>query len=665
MAETATTVQPEKREIGKLKRWLLKGRLQEIEGPHEREGQHHQHPWWMVMCLTGVDYFSTLGYQPGIAFLAAGALSPIATLILVLLTLFGALPIYNRVAQESPHGEGSISMLGHLLSRWKGKLFVLVLLGFVATDFVITITLSAADATAHVMENPYTPEFLKHRIWVTLVLVTLLGAIFLKGFKEAMGIAVVLVGAYLTLNVVVVGRGLFELFFLHPEALPRWYHAVLNANVEGIQVNGRFFMVIGIALLLFPKLALGLSGFETGVAVMPLVEGGRGDAHEQMQTRIRNTRKLLLTAALIMSVMLITSSLVTSTLIPPAEFQGPPPGSQEGGAAYGRALAYLAYHFFGNWFGTVYDVSTIAILWFAGASAMAGLLNIVPRYLPRYGMAPDWALAQRPLVLIYTLVAFTVTIIFEADVEKQGGAYATGVLVLMSSAAIAVTLSVWRKGKRWVLFLLISLVFAYTTVQNVHERPEGIKIASLFIMTIIFTSFMSRVWRTTELRVENVELDEVARGFIQDLIENGCEIRIVANRRDTGDAAEYRFKEREKRLDNHIPTRDPVLFFEVTPGDASEFSGVLHVRGIDVDGYRVMRSESPAVPNAIAAFLLYLRDMTGKIPHVYFGWSEGNPLKYLLKYIAFGEGDTAPITHEVLRQVEDHPDRRPAVHVGG
>jgi hypothetical protein len=664
MAEMATG-RAEKREIGKLKRWLLKGRLQEMEGPHEREGQHHQHPWWMVMCLTGVDYFSTLGYQPGIAFLAAGALSPVATLILVLLTLFGALPIYNRVAHESPHGEGSISMLEHLLSRWKGKLFVLVLLGFVATDFVITITLSAADATAHVMENPYTPEFLKHRIWVTLVLVALLGAIFLKGFKEAIGIAVVLVGAYLTLNVVVVGRGLYELFFLHPEALPRWYHAVLNADVGGIQVNGRFFMVIGIALLLFPKLALGLSGFETGVAVMPLVEGGRGDAHEQVQARIRNTRKLLLTAALIMSVMLITSSLVTSTLIPPKEFLGPEPGSQEAGGAYGRALAYLAYHFFGNWFGTAYDISTISILWFAGASAMAGLLNIVPRYLPRYGMAPDWALAQRPLVLIYMAVAFTVTVIFEADVEKQGGAYATGVLVLMSSAAIAVTLSVWRRGKRWVPFLLIALVFAYTTVQNVHERPEGIKIASLFILTIVFTSFMSRVWRTTELRVENVELDEVARGFIQDLIEKNCEIRIVANRRDTGDASEYRFKEREKRLDNHIPTRDPVLFFEVTPGDASEFSGVLHVRGVDVDGYRVMRAESPAVPNAIAAYLLYLRDLTDKIPHVYFGWSEGNPLKYLLKYIAFGEGDTAPITHEVLRQVEDHPDRRPAVHVGG
>ncbi len=665
-------------EKSRLRNWLLKGQVEEVEGPHEREGQHHTHPWWKVMCLTGVDYFSTLGYQPGIAFLAAGALSPIATLILVSLTLFGALPIYSRVAEESPHGEGSISMLEKLLSRWKGKLFVLALLGFVATDFIITITLSAADATAHIVENPFVRHLFENRGWqsdshawavgITLFLVVVLGAIFLKGFKEAIGIAVLLVASYLLLNLVVIGRGLYELA-THPSLLSDWTSRLLTAHAEGWSVNGSFLMMIGISLLVFPKLALGLSGFETGVAVMPLVEGGRGDTLDQPQGRVRNTRRLLMWAALIMSVFLITSSLVTATTIPEAEFRaantpGFPP---EKGEANGRALAYLAHHFLGDAFGTVYDLSTILILWFAGASAMAGLLNIVPRYLPRYGMAPDWAKATRPLVLVYLAVAFAVTIIFKADVDAQGGAYATGVLVLMSSAAIAVTLSQRKRSgwsKRTWAFFLISLVFAYTTVVNIYERPEGIKIASFFIGAIIFASFMSRLWRTTELRVESVELDETARAFVEEVIRRGSEIRIVANRRDTGDVAEYQFKEREKRVDNHIPTRDPVLFFEVTPGDASEFSGALKVRGFDIEGYRVMRSESPAVPNALAALLLHLRDLTGKIPHAYFGWSEGNPLAYLLKYIAFGEGDTAPVTHEVLRQAEDDPERRPRVHVG-
>src|SRR4026208_1203303 len=217
----------------KFKLWLFKGGRE--TQPHGGPGGSgpKQHAWWQVMCLTGVDYFSTLGYQPGIAFLAAGALSPIATLILVLLTIFGALPIYNKVAEESPHGEGSISMLEHLLSRWKGKLFVLMLLGFVATDFVITITLSAADATAHIIENPFTPDAIKHPIGVTLALIALLGAIFLKGFKEAIGIAGTLVGAYLLLNLIVISFGLYELVS-HPFHFPEWKHALLSAP----QVHG-------------------------------------------------------------------------------------------------------------------------------------------------------------------------------------------------------------------------------------------------------------------------------------------------------------------------------------------------------------------------------------------------------------------------------------------
>ena len=666
-----------------FKKWLYSGSVAEIEGPAEAEGKHHHHSWWKVMCLTGVDYFSTLGYQPGIAFLAAGVLSPVATLILVLLTLFGALPIYSRVAKESPHGEGSIAMLEALLSRWKGKLFVLVLLGFVATDFVITITLSAADATAHVTENPFvrsTLPFLDHPVIITFVLIALLGTIFLKGFKEAIGIAVVLVAVYLLLNVVVIGRGMIEVV-AHPNLLENWRTAVFATKMSlgTFQIAGLGAIIL-LSITNFPRLALGLSGFETGVAVMPLIK---------RPNRIGNTRKLLITAALIMSFMLIASSFMTSVLIPREEFcpkidcgavivgHQPPEFcgcsteqkaariSTEGGKANGRALAFIAHKYLGEGLGTLYDLSTILILWFAGASAMAGLLNIVPRYLPRYGMAPEWSRATRPLVLVFTTICFAVTWIFEANVDAQGGAYATGVLVLMSSAAIAVSISARRRKSKWTwAFWLISAVFAYTTVANVIERPDGIKIASFFIFTIIAASFVSRAMRSTEIRIDKIELDETAQAFIDELNDEG-EIRVVTNRRETGDMTEYRFKEHEKRVDNHIPSSDPIVFYEIETGDASEFKGRLFIRGIDVDGYKVLRTQAPAVPNAIAAFLLYLRDKTGKIPHVYFGWSEGNPIMYLARYILFGEGDTAPVTREILRQAEEDPEMRPNVHVGG
>jgi hypothetical protein len=599
------------------------------------------------MCLTGVDYFSTLGYQPGIAFLAAGLLSPLATLVLVLLTLLGALPIYSRVTEASPNGQGSISMLEDLLPRWRGKLFVLVLLGFAATDFVITITLSAADATEHIIHNPFVPGILNHQLGVTLLLLALLGTVFLKGFKEAIGMAVVIVAVYLALNAVVIGWGLIAILH-HPEYLPRWQHG-LRASYSSAG------MMIAAALVVFPKLALGLSGFETGVAVMPLVQGDRDDNLAHPAGRIRNTKKLLRTAALIMSVALIGSSIVTTLLIPADAFR-------DGGPAAGRALSYLAHQHLGEAFGTIYDLSTIAILWFAGASAMAGLLNLVPRYLPRYGMAPEWSKASRPLVLLFTAITFLITIIFNANVTAQGGAYATGVLVLMTSAAVAVTLSVRHRRAHAIAFGAITLVFAYTTVVNVIERPDGVKIAAWFIATIIVTSLVSRVLRSTELRVQRVETDETARRFILDAADGPP--RIIANRPDTGLPEEYAHKLREARESHHLLPSDRVLFVEVRPGDVSDFSGDLSVVGVEVGGHHVLRCVSPAVPNAIAALLLQIRDLTNQIPHAYFGWTEGNPLAYLLKFLAFGEGDTAPVSREVLRQAEPDPARRPRIHVG-
>ena len=596
------------------------------------------------MCLTGVDYFSTLGYQPSIAFLAAGYLSPFATLVLVLLTVFGALPVYHRIAALSPHGQGSLSVLEERLPRWRGKAVVLCLLGFAATSFIITITLSAADATAHIIENPLVEGWLHDPLGVTLLLLVALGAVFLRGFKEAIWLAVVLVAVFLIVNVVVIG---YELVALagHPEAFTAW-----KANLF-VQYPDPWMIAL-MSMLLFPRLALGLSGFETGVAVMPLVHGDGETEAEVLASRVANTRTLLTTAALIMSVMLVGSAIVTATMIPADALRS-------GGPADGRALAYLAHRDLGEAFGTIYDLATIGTLWFAGASALAGLLNLVPQYLPRYGMAPDWARATRPLVVIFTGVCLFVTYMFDADVNAQGGAYATGVLMLITSAAVAVVIALPRE--RW-LFVPVALIFIYTTVANIVERPEGLEIASWFVVTMIFSSFISRVVRSTEIRISGVKYDEMAGRFVNEVAERKA-VRIIANRPDSGLPSEYAHKLAEAKTSHHIPD-DVVLFLEVKPGDASEFTDELEVQGVTVAGYRVLRCSSPAIPNAIAGLLLDLRDRTDVIPHAYFGWTEGNPIAYLLKFLAFGEGDTAPVCREVLRQAEADPERRPRIHVG-
>ncbi|MEU0435493.1 amino acid transporter [Streptomyces sp. NPDC006290] len=642
----------------RLRAWMLEGlsdmgktKGRQLPRPAEPAPVHKGQRWWRVMCLTGVDYFSTLGYQPGIAALAAGLLSPVATVVLVIVTLAGALPVYRRVAEESPHGEGSIAMLERLLSFWKGKLFVLTLLGFAATDFLITITLSAADASTHLVENPHLNDALHDKqMVITLFLVALLGAVFLKGFLEAIGVAVVLVGIYLALNVVVAVSGLWEVI-THEHLVTDWTTA-LTAE------HGNVLAMIGVSLLVFPKLALGLSGFETGVAVMPHVEGEASDTEEKPTGRIRGAKKLLTTAAVIMSVFLIVTSFITTVLIPPKEFQ-------PGGQANGRALAYLAHEYLGNAFGTVYDVSTIAILWFAGASAMAGLLNLMPRYLPRYGMAPHWARAVRPMVIVFTLIAFLVTWIFDADVDAQGGAYATGVLVLISSAAIAVTIAAHKAGqKHWTIgFAVISAVFLYTTVVNVIERPDGVKIGACFIAGIILVSLLSRLARAFELRVTSMTMDDMAERFVRDIASR--RIRFIANEPDKRDVAEYREKIEQIRADHDLPAQEDFVFLEVTVGDPSEFESVMTVRGEVLHGrYRVLTLESASIPNALAALLLYVRDTTDRIPHIYFEWTEGNPFTNFLRFFLFGQGEVAPVTREVLREAEPDRARRPRVHVG-
>ncbi|KQV24652.1 hypothetical protein [Yonghaparkia sp. Root332] len=633
-----------------LGRWLLHDTVQP-PGPEAPTSTSETHSWWKVMCLTGVDYFSTLSYLPGIAALAAGALSPLATLLIVLLTLLGMLPMYRRVAEESPNGQGSVAMLEKLLPFWRGKFFVLALLGFVATSWIITITLSSADATVHLLENPAVPEAWRGAaVPITIVLLLILGGVFLLGFREAVIVAIPVVAVFLLVNAVVIAAGLQQVV-LEPRFGELW--------AASLAISDGWSDVALPALLAFPLLVLGLSGFETGVSMMPLVSAEGANADHRRRARIRNTRKLLTAAAVIMSAYLITSSIVTTLLIPAEEFQA-------GGEANGRALAYLAHDLLGEGFGTVYDISSIVILWFAGASAMAGLINIVPRYLPAYGMAPEWSRAVRPVVIIYTLISIALTIGFGADVDAQAGAYATGILAMMVSGAFAVTVSAVRQRQKWpsIGFGALTAIMSFALVDNIVEKPDGIVISAFFIGGIIVVSLVSRVTRTTELRADAVAFDARARAYVDESISSDGRLTIIAKRRRSDVGDDYREKISDQLEHGALPSSADVLFLVIEIVDPSEFGDQLIVRGVQVDGHRILRAQSPAVPNAIAAILLALRDGTGVTPRIYFDWSEGNPLRHLLEYLVLGRGDTAPVVREILREIESDPARRPRVHVG-
>lgn len=614
-----------------LGRWSFHGgRLD-----HE-DAEAVRHPWHRVLWLTGVDYFSTLGYQPGIALLAAGALSPLATLILIGVTLGAALPTYSQVARRSYVGQGSIAMLENLLSGWYSKIFVLVLLGFAGTDFVITMTLSAADAARHAIENPYLrPVCGEHPMLITIGFLALLAAVFLKGFREAIRLAALVAIPYLALNLVVLARGLVEIW-RQPAVWHSWQIA--------IRAHGDWTSLLVVSALVFPKLALGMSGFETGVSVMPLIEG-RGDspAVGPPVGRIRATRRLLTAAALIMSVMLLLSSVVTTLLVPASDYA-------RGGAASGRAIAYLAHRLLGDAFGTVYDLSTIAILWFAGASAMAGLLSLIPRYLPRFGMAPRWVAYRRPLVMVLFVIDLLVTLVFRAEVEAQGGAYATGVLVLMFSASVAVTLALGREQRaaprsrgasaHRAFFWLVTAVFGYTLVDNVIERPDGVIIASVFIVGVLLLGAVSRYRRATELRVSSLTFADESSARVWEEIK-GKRIHLIPLRTNA-----RAFRERKaQEIRRHYAVSGRFAFIHVMLLDnRSEFLAPLQIRVTSADDDVLIEvSQAVAVANTIA----FVSELIDPIS-IFVGLTRQNAAGQALRYLLFGEGEIGLMVYQIL-----------------
>ena len=630
-----------------------------FKGNTNVQSQEKTHHWFSVLCLTGVDYFSTLAYQPGIALMAVGALAPFSSLLLVLVTLFGAVPTYREVAKRSYTGQGSIAMLENLLSGWSGKFYVLGLIAFAVTDFFITITLSASDAAEHIVENPYISTILGHSsLGVAICMVIALGVVFYIGFREAIVLAIACTIPFLFLTLFVIIKSAFVI-----ASDVTLFYAWIFDPIFKVDWFGLFI----ISALAFPKLALGLSGFETGVSVMPLISNkGKKQSDEMVndvpENRIKGTKKLLLFSAIIMSVYLMTSSTVTSILLKQSQVM-------DGGEASGRALSFLAHKYVGNVFGTIYDFSTIMILWFAGASALAGLLNIIPRYLPRFGMAPQWVALRRPLVVLITAICIVILIVFKANVNAQAGAYATGVLALILSASIAVTLSIKKERKKSptrkltlkiIYFSIVSLVFAYTLIDNIKIRPDGLIIAFIFFLIILFASAISRWRRAFELRVESHNIVGTGSEILWEQIKNKkVNLIPISSFHD-----KKWFKRKEEKIKKYYKLDAPFAFLSIAlRDDRSEFQTPLVIKVSRMlnnqSNYLIEVSGAVAIPNTVA----YISEQIDPIA-IYLGLARKNAMEQAIFYVLFGEGEIGILTYKVLVQYwesTEEDDVRPVI----
>jgi hypothetical protein len=671
-------------------------------------GPQPDYYWLWVMCLLGVDYFSTLAYQPSITATVAGRLGPLATVVVVLVTLFGALPVYFYVAGKSADGRGSIALLERLVRGWAGKTLVLLLLGFAATDFVMIKSLSLADAAEHVTHNNYIENqktlgwaadalrewgqehvgesitaFFTEQLVVTIVL-GIVGFVFWwvlrKGFNRNVLVwAVPVVGLYLLLNGIVIGAGL-NFLAEHPERLERWWQQIEQGD-WGIDTPlssaPNWVSLALVCVLLLPQVSLGLSGFELSMILMPQVRGWQDDTNKNPRGRVRNTRKMLLTAALIMAVYLLGSALVTTLLIPPEAFAGPDGASN-------RALAYLAHGgavtrgtdgkqtevfcpLFGVVFGSVYDVTTVLLLTLAGTSVMTALSVLMPQFLLRFGMELHWTDRWGVLLMLFGVVNLVVTLYFRANVEDQRGAYATGVLVLMSSACVVTYLSRQHEKEKagsrrrpW-YFGLVTGVFLITTISVIATAPTGLLIAFGFIMAILSMSVVVRAVRSDELRTIGFDFVSDQAKFLWDSLRILDFPVLVPHRPEYHDRDQ---KEAQIRRDHNLDPSADVVFLEMELDDPSNFFQRLLIDVFQENRLYVIRvGRCVSVAHAIAAIALEM-SKESKPPALHFGWSELDLLAARWSYLALGEGNIPAKVRELIMVAEPNPEKRPRVIVG-
>jgi hypothetical protein len=682
--------------------------------PESSEPPSHPQPyraaWPWVLCVVGLDYLSTLGYMPSIAFDSAGRLAPLVMGVLALVTVLGALPVYWYIAGRSPNGQGVLALLERHIPGWTGKLLILVLLGFAATDFIFTRTFSTADAAEHLLHGPHPawqqalgqtadwyernkdvlPDGLSRALagWsnrqlsATLLLLLagmVVGIIFRRGIRgRFVQLAAVTVLLYAALNLLVIGSGVLFLAD-HPERVQQWWEAVRAGDWDARSAHAagpvNAAALGATCVQLFPKVILGLSGFEIIMLLMPLVKGRPNDDPAHPRGRIRNARKVLLAAALTMPLYLIAASFVTTLLIPPEAFR-------TSGQAANRALAYLAHGgpvvglapgetvspLFGLSFGTLYDASTVAILCLAGVSISLCLADYVPPYLHRLGMELDWVHRLGALIYLFTAIKVLVTFYYRASVDEQRGAYATSVLVVFTAAAFAAALDVWkrRSHRLWllrlpVLFGPILALFAFGLAEVVLSEPGGAKIALWFIGFTLVTSIVTRFYRTTELRCPGFDFaDERSREDFEKLKTLDFPI-LVPHRPGRHTLAQ---KEIEIRSRHRLPGELPVVFVVAGLGDPSEFQHRPVIRVTHEEGRVVIHvTRCASVAHVIAAIGIEM-SRVGVAPEIHFGWSNENPLTANLHFVLFGHGNVPWLVYALLRNSDLPESQRPRVVVG-
>jgi hypothetical protein len=651
-----------------------------------------------VLGLVGLDYFSTLAYLPSIALDAAGArreLAPLIGLGVVLVTFLGAVPVYLYVVKRSPEGEGATGLLEKRVHGWFGKGLLLIVLGFVATDFVVTRTLSVADASLHLRSNPYwrdnvqwvsghheevrqmLPEALRgsfFNFWNEQLVVTMVLSIIAFGFyayivlgftRFLLRLAFLIVCLYLVLNVLVIGSGLVYLLD-HRDLVSKWA-ADVHPELVSFDSTRPLGPLLLLALLAFPQMALGLSGFELSMTTAPLVEGDPSDDPERPAGRIRNTRKLLLTAALIMAPFILGSIFVVTLLVPDEALR-------TDGASY-RALAWLAHGgredlspMFGPIFGTLYDLSSVLILGLAGASVTIGMRDVVPRYLARYGMQLEWARKVGVILHLFNVVILVVIVVFRANVTAQLGAYAASVLVLLTAASCAAVLEVRRNWAGSLLRLLVQLPFtliaAFFLCMSgliVWQHQSGLIIALAFIAVVFVTAFVSRWLRCLELRFHGFRFaNEQSRQRWEELCRLHFQV-LVAHRPGLHTLEE---KERHVRQKYRLAPEVPILFIEAYLGDPSDFYHEPLLEIAEENGREVIRlSQCASVPHGIAAVLLEFAKF-GDPPEMLFEWSEESPLLANVRFLVWGQGNVPWLVHELVRRAVPDLARRPRVVVG-